>query len=29
MFGLPEVETSNKLNDKDDGDYLGVKELCM
>lgn len=29
LFGLPETETANKLNDDDSGDYLGVKEYCM
>lgn len=29
LFGLPEEETSNQLNDKDAEEYLGVKELCM
>ena len=29
LFGLPESETANKLNDEDSSDYLGVKEYCM
>lgn len=29
LFGLPESETANKLNDDDNSDYLGVKEYCM
>eukprot|EP00903_Cladosiphon_okamuranus_P012111 g11364.t1 len=29
LFGLPESETANKLNDADSSDYLGVKEYCM
>ena len=29
LFGLPESETANKLNEQDVSDYLGVKEYCM
>eukprot|EP00752_Nemacystus_decipiens_P011639 g10334.t1 len=29
LFGLPRSETANQLNEKDNGDYLGVKEYCM
>lgn len=29
LFGLPESETANKLNEEDVSAYLGVKEYCM
>lgn len=29
LFGLPEEETFNKLNEQNSDDYVGLKELCM
>lgn len=29
LFGLPEAETANQLNEAENSDYLGVKEYCL